>query len=113
LCGVDHLVNSAEIVERLINKPHSHKPWRLSRRPGQELSPHEAFGLRLCPRRSPQQVFDLLAQHGDDARVLAGGQTLLAGAEHAAVAPSLLVDIGALDGLRGIAVQGGSCASAR
>jgi aerobic carbon-monoxide dehydrogenase medium subunit len=27
---------------------------------------------------TPQQAFALLAQHGDDARILAGGQTLLA-----------------------------------
>jgi glycerate kinase len=30
LCGVDHLVNSAEIVDRLINMAHSHKPWRFA-----------------------------------------------------------------------------------
>jgi carbon-monoxide dehydrogenase medium subunit len=57
--------------------------------------------------RSPQQVFDLLAQHGDDARVLAGGQTLLPALNMRLSAPSLVVDIGALDGLRGIAVQAG------
>ena len=27
---------------------------------------------------SPQHAFELLAKHGDDARVIAGGQTLLA-----------------------------------
>jgi carbon-monoxide dehydrogenase medium subunit len=57
--------------------------------------------------RSPQQVFDLLAQHGDDARVLAGGQTLLPALNMRLSAPSLVVDIGALDGLRGIAVKAG------
>ena len=58
--------------------------------------------------RSPQQVFDLLAQHGEDARVLAGGQTLLPALAMRLSAPTLLVDIGALDGLRGITVHGGS-----
>ena len=42
--------------------------------------------------RSPQQVFDLLAQHGDDARVLAGGQTLLPALNMRLSAPSLVVD---------------------
>ena len=56
--------------------------------------------------RTPQQVFELLAQHGDDARVLAGGQTLLAALNMRLSAPALVVDIGALEGLRGIALQG-------
>ncbi len=55
---------------------------------------------------SPQQVFALLAQHGDDARVLAGGQTLLATLNMRLSQPALLVDIGGLAGLRGITVAG-------
>jgi carbon-monoxide dehydrogenase medium subunit len=55
---------------------------------------------------SPQQVFALLAQHGDDARVLAGGQTLLATLNMRLSQPALLVDIAALDTLRGITVAG-------
>jgi carbon-monoxide dehydrogenase medium subunit len=55
---------------------------------------------------SPQQVFDLLARHGDEARVLAGGQTLLATLAMRLSQPALLVDIGALDALRGITLQG-------
>jgi carbon-monoxide dehydrogenase medium subunit len=55
---------------------------------------------------SAAHVFQLLAQHGDDARVLAGGQTLLATLNMRLSQPALLVDIAALDGLRGIAVRG-------
>ena len=55
---------------------------------------------------SPQQVFALLAQHGDDARVLAGGQTLLATLNMRLSQPALLVDIGGLTALRGITVAG-------
>ncbi len=55
---------------------------------------------------SPQQVFALLAQHGDDARVLAGGQTLLATLNMRLSQPALLVDIGGLGALRGITVAG-------
>ena len=55
---------------------------------------------------STQQVFALLAQHGDDARVLAGGQTLLATLNMRLSQPALLVDIGGLTALRGITVAG-------
>lgn len=57
---------------------------------------------------SPQHVFALLAQHGDDARVLAGGQTLLATLNMRLSQPALLVDIGGLTALRGITVAGGT-----
>jgi carbon-monoxide dehydrogenase medium subunit len=56
---------------------------------------------------SPQHVFDLMAQHGDDMRVLAGGQTLLATLNMRLSTPALLVDIGGLQAWRGISVQGG------
>ena len=57
---------------------------------------------------SPQQVYALLTQHGDEARVLAGGQTLLATLNMRLSQPSLLVDIAGLQGLRGITLAGGT-----
>lgn len=56
---------------------------------------------------SLDQVFDLLAAHGDDARILAGGQSLLATLNMRLSAPALLIDISGLDELRGISVNGG------
>lgn len=55
---------------------------------------------------SPQHAFELLAKHGDDARVIAGGQTLLATLNMRLSQPALLVDIGGLDALRGITRAG-------
>lgn len=55
---------------------------------------------------SPHHVHALLAQHGDEARVLAGGQTLLATLNMRLSQPALLVDIGGLDALRGITLIG-------
>ena len=52
------------------------------------------------------QVFSLLAQHGDSARLLAGGQTLLATLNMRLSEPALLIDIGDLVELRGIALNG-------
>ena len=55
---------------------------------------------------SPQHAFELLAKHGDDARVIAGGQTLLATLAMRLSQPALLVDIAGFDAWRGIAVDG-------
>jgi len=55
---------------------------------------------------SPQHALSLLAQHGDGAKLLAGGQTLLATLNMRLSQPSVLVDIGGLRALAGIALQG-------
>jgi len=57
---------------------------------------------------SPQHALALLAQHGDDARILAGGQTLLPSLNLRLSQPTLLVDIGGLAGWRGIALHSGA-----
>jgi carbon-monoxide dehydrogenase medium subunit len=52
------------------------------------------------------EVFDLLKQHGDDARILAGGQTLLATLNMRLSEPGILIDINHLAPLSGIRVDG-------
>ncbi|MDB5958468.1 FAD binding domain-containing protein [Ramlibacter sp.] len=52
------------------------------------------------------EALALLARHGDDARVLAGGQTLLATLNMRLSEPTLLIDITGLDALRGIERRG-------
>ena len=59
-----------------------------------------------CKPDSLDEVFSLLAQHGDDARILAGGQTLMATLNMRLSEPALLIDITGLQALRGIRVQG-------
>ncbi|MFZ2736794.1 MAG: xanthine dehydrogenase family protein subunit M [Burkholderiaceae bacterium] len=57
----------------------------------------------------PQQlaeVFALLEQHGDDARLLAGGQTLLASLNMRLSEPALLIDLQDLDELQGLSRVG-------
>ena len=49
----------------------------------------------------------VLAEHGDRAKVLSGGQSLMPAMNLRLVAPDLIVDIGSLDELRGIATRGG------
>ena len=58
----------------------------------------------------PSSVHDallLLAQHGDQAKVLSGGQSLMPALNLRLSAPALIVDIGMIAELRGIAVANG------
>lgn len=55
---------------------------------------------------SIDQVLALLQEHGDDARLLAGGQTLMATLNMRLSEPQLVIDINGLEALRGISVQG-------
>ncbi len=54
---------------------------------------------------SVEQALALLAEHGDDARILAGGQTLLATLNMRLSEPRLLIDITGLAGLQTIEVK--------
>jgi carbon-monoxide dehydrogenase medium subunit len=56
---------------------------------------------------SLDQVFDLLARHGDEARLLAGGQSLVPTLNLRLSAPAVLIDINGLDELAGISVENG------
>ncbi len=57
--------------------------------------------------RSLEQAFGLLEKHGDGARVLAGGQSLVAMLNLRLAAPEILVDITRIDGLSGFSVSDG------
>ncbi len=56
---------------------------------------------------SAGQALELLAEHGDEAKLLAGGHSLLPMMKLRLAVPSVLVDIGAVDELAGIAIDGG------
>jgi aerobic carbon-monoxide dehydrogenase medium subunit len=57
--------------------------------------------------RSLDEVLDLLAEHGDEAKVLAGGQSLIPVLKLRLGAPAWLVDITRLGGLDELAEDGG------
>jgi aerobic carbon-monoxide dehydrogenase medium subunit len=57
--------------------------------------------------RSLAEVFGLLEKHGDRARLLAGGQSLIAALNMRLSAPELLIDISRLGDLSGIRVRDG------
>ena len=56
--------------------------------------------------RSLDEVFALAEMYGEDAKLLAGGQTLLATLNMRLSSPALLIDITGVPGLAGIAVKG-------
>lgn len=56
---------------------------------------------------SLDQVFDLMERYGDGAKLLAGGQSLIATLNLRLSTPALLIDINGLDGLSGITVADG------
>jgi len=52
------------------------------------------------------EVYTLLSEHGDDAKIIAGGQSLVPMMNLRLVSPSLLLDIGGIKKLRGITLNG-------
>lgn len=62
----------------------------------------KAPGFSYAKPASMAACLDLLGAHGDDAQVLAGGQSLMPLLNLRLAAPALLVDITGLDDLRGI-----------
>jgi carbon-monoxide dehydrogenase medium subunit len=56
--------------------------------------------------RSLEEVFALLDEYGDEARILAGGQTLLATMNMRLSEPQILVDIAGLSALKQVSVVG-------
>lgn len=66
----------------------------------------KAAAFRYARPRSLDQALALLEQHGSEARVIAGGQSLMPMLALRLAAPSVLVDIGALSQLREIALEG-------
>lgn len=56
--------------------------------------------------RTLEEAFALLAHHGDGAKVLAGGQSLIAALNMRLATPSILVDLTAIPGIDGIQLRG-------
>jgi aerobic carbon-monoxide dehydrogenase medium subunit len=54
-----------------------------------------------------EHALRLLAEHGDDARILAGGQSLMPVLNMRLSQPKLLIDINRIDALKGISVRDG------
>src|SRR6202034_729320 len=55
---------------------------------------------------SPAHAISLLAEHGEDAKLLAGGHSLLPMMKLRLATPEVLIDIGRIEELRGITADG-------
>ena len=66
----------------------------------------KAAAFAYARATSVGNAIELLAEHGDRAKVLSGGQSLMPAMNLRLLAPELIVDIGALDELRGIVKTG-------
>ena len=59
---------------------------------------------------SAEQAIGLLGQHGDEARILAGGHSLIPMMRYRLATPAMLVDVGTVDDLRYIRRDNGTVA---
>ena len=66
----------------------------------------KASAFSYARATSIENALELLVAHGDRAKVLSGGQSLMPAMNLRLISPELIVDIGELAELRGIAVNG-------
>jgi carbon-monoxide dehydrogenase medium subunit len=66
----------------------------------------KASAFAYARAKSVDDALQLLAAHGERAKVLSGGQSLMPAMNLRLISPELIVDIGGVTELRGIAVQG-------
>src|SRR5438045_9569612 len=67
----------------------------------------KASAFAYARASSLDNALELLSAHGERAKVLSGGQSLLPAMNLRLVAPELIIDIGELAELRGVVVEGG------
>jgi aerobic carbon-monoxide dehydrogenase medium subunit len=67
----------------------------------------KASAFSYARATSVANALELLAAYGDKAKVLSGGQSLMPAMNLRLISPELIVDIGEIAELRGIAVRGG------
>ena len=67
----------------------------------------KASAFSYARATSVANALELLVAHGDKAKVLSGGQSLMPAMNLRLISPELIIDIGEIAELRGIAVRGG------
>ena len=59
---------------------------------------------------SVEEALQLLTKHGDDAKLLAGGHSLIPAMKLRLASPRTLIDLGTVPGLRGVRMDGDTLA---
>jgi carbon-monoxide dehydrogenase medium subunit len=62
--------------------------------------------FRYCRPETIEEAIDVLREHGEEGRVLAGGQSLIPLMNMRLARPSVIVDVGGLSGLDGVSTNG-------
>jgi aerobic carbon-monoxide dehydrogenase medium subunit len=70
-----------------------------------KITSMKASAFAYARATSVDDALELLAAHGETAKLLSGGQSLMPAMNLRLISPELIVDIGRLDELRGIAVK--------
>src|SRR5262245_7063255 len=71
-----------------------------------KVTPMKASAFAYARATSVDNALELLAAHGDKAKVLSGGQSLVPAMNLRLISPDVIVDVGGLVELRGIVVHG-------
>jgi aerobic carbon-monoxide dehydrogenase medium subunit len=77
----------------------------MRRNPAGEVTSMKASAFSYARATSVGNALELLAAHGDGAKVLSGGQSLMPAMNLRLISPELIVDIGGIAELRGVAVR--------
>ncbi len=67
-----------------------------------------SFGY--LPARSVEEALDLLGKHGEEAKLLAGGHSLIPAMKLRLASPKYLIDLGTVAGLSGVRIDGDALA---
>jgi carbon-monoxide dehydrogenase medium subunit len=78
----------------------------MRQKPAGEVTSMKASAFSYARPTSVANALELLVAHGDRAKVLSGGQSLMPAMNLRLISPELIVDIGEIAELRGIAVSG-------
>jgi carbon-monoxide dehydrogenase medium subunit len=81
---------------------------KIAEQPAGEVYGMKASAFSYARATSVSNALELLRAHGDRAKVLSGGQSLMPAMNLRLISPELIVDIGELTELRGIAVTSNS-----
>jgi aerobic carbon-monoxide dehydrogenase medium subunit len=78
----------------------------MRQKPAGEVTPMKASAFNYARAASVVNALELLVAHGDKAKVLSGGQSLMPAMNLRLISPEFIVDIGEIAELRGIGVKG-------
>jgi carbon-monoxide dehydrogenase medium subunit len=79
---------------------------KYNQNPAGEVTLMKASAFSYARATSVENALELLVTHGDGAKVLSGGQSLMPAMNLRLISPELLVDIGGIAELRGIELRG-------